>query len=124
MRKEPLRHGAEEAPRHLPAKRGGDTFAYFVFSAAIPGQGGTGHVNEQWPSYWRDLFEAEGFEVSGALRFEFWNDDRVENWYRQNLLIAARPELAGAELVELFASPLAPVWPLVHPVLYEARRSR
>jgi 2-polyprenyl-3-methyl-5-hydroxy-6-metoxy-1,4-benzoquinol methylase len=22
-----------------------------LFSAAIPGQGGTGHVNEQWPSY-------------------------------------------------------------------------
>src|SRR5205809_4162841 len=26
------------------------------FSAAIPQQGGTGHLNEQWPSYWQDLF--------------------------------------------------------------------
>ncbi len=120
-----------EVAEHLPPARAAgfvrdlcQLAPVVVFSAAIPGQGGTGHVNEQWPSYWRDLFEAEGFEVSGALRFELWNDDRVENWYRQNLLIAARPELAGAELVELFASPLAPVWPLVHPVLYEARRSR
>lgn len=95
-----------------------------VFSAAIPGQGGTGHVNEQWPRYWTELFEAEGFAVSGALRFELWEDDRVENWYRQNLLVAVAPSAAARpELAELLASPLAPPWPIVHPVLYNARRS-
>lgn len=29
---------------------------YALFSAAIPGQTGDGHVNEQWPSYWANLF--------------------------------------------------------------------
>lgn len=28
-----------------------------LFSAAVPLQGGTHHVNEQWPGYWQDLFE-------------------------------------------------------------------
>jgi SAM-dependent methyltransferase len=31
-----------------------------VFSAAQPGQGGLGHVNEQPTDYWIDLFEKEG----------------------------------------------------------------
>jgi 2-polyprenyl-3-methyl-5-hydroxy-6-metoxy-1,4-benzoquinol methylase len=33
-----------------------------LFSAAVPEQGGSGHINEQWPSYWwRSLFATEGF---------------------------------------------------------------
>src|SRR5579885_1972354 len=27
-----------------------------LFSAAIPGQGGVGHINEKWQDYWRGLF--------------------------------------------------------------------
>lgn len=95
-----------------------------AFSAAIPGQGGTGHVNEQWPDYWRALFESHGFRVTGALRFEFWRDERVENWYRQNLLLAvAADHEPTPELEELLVSPLAPTYPLVHPVLFDHVRS-
>ena len=32
-----------------------------LFSAAVPGQGGTNHVNEQWQDYWIALFGARGF---------------------------------------------------------------
>ena len=39
-----------------------------LFSAAVPGQGGVGHVNEQWPAYWVERFESHGFRCSGALR--------------------------------------------------------
>ena len=92
-----------------------------VFSAAIPGQGGTGHVNEQWPDYWAELFEAEGFAVSGALRFDIWNDDRIENWYRQNLLVAV-PRDKVWWYPSLFDSSTTPPFPMVHPVLYDARR--
>lgn len=91
-----------------------------LFSAAIPGQGGTGHRNEQWPAYWVDLFEAEDFRCSGALRWAIWDDERIENWYRQNLLVAAAP---GFRPPDIFDTPLATVWPVVHPVLYDARRS-
>lgn len=34
-----------------------------LFSAAVPGRGGTNHINEQWPSYWSNLFRNENFEV-------------------------------------------------------------
>ncbi len=86
-----------------------------VYSAAIPGQGGNGHVNEQWPGYWAALFEQHGFEVSGALRWDLWDDDRVENWYRQNLMVATRNP---ARLPEIFSTPLAAPKALVHPVLF------
>lgn len=115
-----------EVAEHLPESAAANLIAglcdlapVVLFSAAIPGQGGTGHVNEQWPGYWTDLFGARGYACSGALRFAIWDDDRVENWYRQNLIIAAAHP---RQLPGLFDTPLAPVWPLVHPVLYDARR--
>lgn len=89
-----------------------------VFSAAIPGQGGTDHLNEQWPAFWTALFSERGYSCSGALRWAIWNDHRVENWYRQNIMVATcHPE----RLPVLFDTPLAPVWPVVHPVLFSAR---
>ena len=121
-----------EVAEHLPPSRARSFVRDLVglapvvlFSAAIPGQGGTGHVNEQWPGYWSALFEAEGYRVTGALRWQIWTDDRVENWYRQNLLLAVAPRPIGTvQLDDLLDSPLAPPWPVVHPVLYDARRSR
>lgn len=90
-----------------------------LFSAAIPGQGGAGHVNEQPASYWVGLFEQRGYAVSGALRWEIWDDTRVACWYRQNLLVAAKgPRRTGG----LFSEPLAPPWDVVHPDLFDARR--
>src|SRR5262249_19742748 len=53
-----------EVAEHVPADRAGDYLDnltslgdVIVFSAAIPNQGGISHVNEQWPDYWRALFE-------------------------------------------------------------------
>lgn len=83
-----------------------------LFSAAIPGQGGHGHINEQWPIYWVDRFESRGFSCSGALRWTFWDDESVEYWYRQNLLFMTRePGLYPT----LFNTPLATPWAVVHP---------
>lgn len=58
-----------------------------VFSAAIPGQGGTEHVNEQWPEYWEELFAAHDYVQLDPFRPLIWHDQRVEWWYRQNLLV-------------------------------------
>lgn len=116
-----------EVAEHLPPERAASFIAdlckaapVVLFSAAIPGQGGADHLNEQWPAYWVERFEAQGFSCSGALRWAIWDDESVENWYRQNLIVAARdPEACPA----LFKSPLAPVWPVVHPILFDARRA-
>lgn len=83
-----------------------------LFSAAVPGQGGHGHINEQWPGYWVDRFASAGFSCSGALRWRFWDDERVDHWYRQNLLFATgEPSRFG----ELFDTPLSRPWAVVHP---------
>jgi SAM-dependent methyltransferase len=119
-----------EVAEHLPERRAAgliddltDLAPIVIFSAAIPGQGGTGHVNEQWPSYWVHLFSTFRFVVSGALRFSIWDNTDIENWYRQNLLIAVRADLEQF-YQHLFDSPVAHPFPIVHPVLYDARRCR
>jgi hypothetical protein len=52
-----------EVGEHLPARHAADlvklltmTAPVVVFSAATPGQGGSGHINEQPHSYWQHLF--------------------------------------------------------------------
>lgn len=75
--------------------RHGDTIA---FSAAPPGQPGQHHVNCQWPVYWQAFFNANGFRCSDEIRWEIWEDARVEPWYRQNMFLATRdPQGAGRE---------------------------
>lgn len=67
-----------------------------LFSAAIPGQKGPGHVNEQWPAYWVAHFERHGYRVTDGLRPLLWDDARVDWWYAQNLLLFATPEVIAA----------------------------
>lgn len=58
-----------------------------LFSAAIPFQGGTHHVNEQWPEYWAALFAGHGYVPVDCLRRRLWQDQRVDWWYAQNMLV-------------------------------------
>ena len=94
-----------------------------LFSAAVPKQGGVGHVNEKWTNpYWTDKFEANGFDVSGALRFEFLSNPAVEPWYAQNLMLAAkRGSDIRKALYDQFNSPVTEFFNFVHPVTWEHR---
>jgi SAM-dependent methyltransferase len=67
-----------------------------LLSAAVPGQGGIGHVNEQWPGYWRHKFEDNGFQMVDAIRPAIREDRRVEWWYRQNIVMFASKSLLWA----------------------------
>lgn len=60
-----------------------------LFSAAIPHQGGTGHINEQWQSWWAELFRVQGF---GAAKEQpdVRQCEQVELWYRQNIVLYER----------------------------------
>jgi len=58
-----------------------------LFSAAIPAQGGTNHVNEQWQSYWAGKFLRFGYVAINCIRPQFWTRDDVGFWYTQNILI-------------------------------------
>ena len=68
------------------------------FSAACPGQPGQHHVNCQWPVYWQQLFNDEGYICDDSVRWRMWSVAAIEPWYRQNLFLAQRaPERAGRE---------------------------
>lgn len=58
-----------------------------LFSAAIPGQGGVGHLNEQWQSWWATLFAAHGYLAYDVVRPAIWSDEDVPAWYRQNAVL-------------------------------------
>ena len=58
-----------------------------LFSAAIPGQQGRIHLNEQLPEYWVDLFSAQGYAVFDIIRPLIWDDRNIPVWYRQNMLL-------------------------------------
>ncbi|MCW5721116.1 MAG: class I SAM-dependent methyltransferase [Devosia sp.] len=58
-----------------------------LFGAAIPGQGGVGHINEQWPSFWAELFVAHGRKPYDIIRPRLWTDEAIPAWYRQNTLL-------------------------------------
>ena len=86
-----------EVAEHLPSERAADFVKYLtelsdtvLFSAAIPGQGGTGHVNEQWPSYWAELFGELGYRCVDEIRSQIWKDEKIPVWYRQNVLLFER----------------------------------
>ncbi len=86
-----------EVAEHLDPARGPSFVAdlcrladVVVFSAAVPGQGGTHHVNEQWPSHWIPLFRAQGFAPLDCLRWQIWENGEVAWWYVQNLFAFVR----------------------------------
>lgn len=62
-----------------------------LFTAAFPGQGGNGHVNEQLPHYWIEKFEAQGriydsFTTHYLMR-RWKNSGAVTSWYWRNLMV-------------------------------------
>ncbi len=83
-----------EVGEHLPNKkspllvenlvRHGDII---LFSAAIPEQRGTYHINEQFPEFWARLFQTHNYVPVDIVRDLIWTNNNVEWWYRQNILL-------------------------------------
>jgi SAM-dependent methyltransferase len=91
-----------EVAEHLPSSCSGifiDSLTrlgpVILFSAAIPYQGGTQHVNEQWPDYWVKHFHEQEYAVIDCLRKKIWQNDNVEWPYVQNILIFVRKDYLG-----------------------------
>lgn len=63
-----------------------------LFSAAVPFQGGTRHINEQWHCYWHEIFSKCGFACFDILRPKLFNERRVAGWFRQNMFVYAKQE--------------------------------
>jgi len=88
-----------EVAEHLPYERSetfiGDLVALsdvVLFSAALPYQGGTDHINEQWLEFWAILFRRHGYLPYDFLRGQCWSNPDVEFWYSQNVIVFCAAE--------------------------------
>lgn len=113
-----------EVAEHLPKEHAATFVAnvasasdLVLFSAAIPYQGGAGHVNENWVEYWVKLFTPLGFECFDFLRLSLWNEAAIRSYYRQNLLVFAR-DSAAQQLRKAGHLPNPNAPSLVHPEQY------
>jgi len=90
---------------------------FILFSAAVPGQGGTHHVNERWPSYWLRKFEARNYYAFDCVRPAVWHNLKVEWWYAQNtFLLASASSVRRLEKVaHTRVCPTSPMLNVVHP---------
>ena len=71
-----------------------------LFSAAIPFQGGTNHINEQWPEYWNNIFKTYNYVAVDCMRKKFWANNEVLDFHKQNILLYVNKE----RLKELYVS--------------------
>jgi SAM-dependent methyltransferase len=88
-----------EVAEHLPEENANDLINFLtnsgdiiIFSAAIIGQTGENHLNEQNPTYWKSKFSQRGYVMLDAFREYFWNNERVNWWYRQNMYLVVNEE--------------------------------
>ena len=112
-----------EVAEHLPQAQAANLVKFLtrlapavMFGAAIPGQGGANHLNEQWPSYWISLFLNEGFLIHDVIRPRIWHDSRIPYWYRQNTLLFLTRDHQLAWRGEVL-----PFHNLVHPDLFSRK---
>lgn len=94
-----------------------------LFGAAIKDQGGQNHINEQWQSYWVDLFNANDYECLDFFREKVWNNDAVEWWYKQNTFLFIKRNSSYKNL-ETFKSTREPLLDIVHPLNYKIKVDR
>jgi len=72
-----------------------------LFSAAQPGQGGEGHVNERSLSAWAREFARRGYVAFDFVRPQMKNNRSVDPWYRYNTIVFANAR--GASRLSPFA---------------------
>ena len=88
-----------EFAEHMPNNKAHDIVDFLarsanvvLFSAAIPGQMGSGHINCKPPRYWKGLFSERGYTQFDTVRPKILCDQRVHYWYRQNIYLYVSEE--------------------------------
>jgi SAM-dependent methyltransferase len=116
-----------EVAEHLPPESAGIFIDSLIrlgpvvlFSAAIPHQGGTQHMNEQWPDYWAKLFQHKGYVAIDCIRKTIWQNSNVEWWYAQNLILFVRTDYLDSHLLlkRAFENTGTSQLSIVHPKKY------
>lgn len=88
-----------------------------LFSAALPGQYGVHHVNEQYISYWINKFEKYDYTCHDIIRPQIWWDKEIDLDYRQNTVVFTKSgiEIEGADKFD------TKIWDIAHPEFLEGR---
>jgi len=103
-----------EVGEHVPTKESATLVDNIVrhgkrvlFSAAVPGQGGEDHINEQPYEFWRRLFARRDYRLFDFVRPLVRRDRRIEPWYRYNTLFFCHDDLI-AQLPPAIAAAAVP----------------
>ena len=119
-----------EVVEHLPESSAKDFIASLVnlsdhvlFSAAIPHQGGVGHVNLQWIDYWDSLFREHGYIGVDIVRRRIWDDKNIPTWYKQNTVLFVKENRFSELKLKPEDYDFNPV-SLVHPEAYLKKLSK
>lgn len=94
-----------EVAEHLPIENA-DLFIsnlvehgdFILFSAAVPGQGGTYHINEQPQQYWIEKFAKFDFLPIDLIRKNIWTKKGVDWWYKQNMFLFVKQNLINKNI--------------------------
>jgi SAM-dependent methyltransferase len=85
-----------EVAEHLPPSHASEFIGTLtahgplvMFSAAVPGQGGEHHINEQPIEYWREKFRERRYVAIDCVRPQVIANLEVQHWYRYNILLYA-----------------------------------
>jgi hypothetical protein len=90
-----------------------------LFSAAVPGQGGKNHINEQPVDFWSSLFRSCAFVRRDILRHRILGDRSIPYWYRQNLFFYVKQ---GCSLADASPDFLPDDFVLLHRAIEENYR--
>ncbi len=94
-----------------------------LFSAAIPGQTGTHHVNEQWQSYWAKKFNDKGYKTVDYIRHELLGNDKAgeATYLQQNAFLYIKiKKLRKLPQLKRYVVPNPKALDMVLPQVYES----
>jgi len=63
------------------------TSEVILFSGAVKGQGGTGHINEQTLEYWVNQFKSHGWIPIDIIRPQIKHIHKIPSYYKNNILL-------------------------------------
>jgi hypothetical protein len=92
-----------------------------LFSAAVPGQGGLGHINEQWPTFWADKFLSESYHYLDILRPHLIENNLISYYLRQNLFLVVKEEFVNKIKLSHSFNFNINEWTLIHRNILEKR---
>jgi SAM-dependent methyltransferase len=103
-----------EVAEHLDPKVSDDLVAFLceharavVFSAAVPGQRGQGHINCQPRELWHDRFTRRGFALAHRVRPRLIANSDLAPWYRFNIVDYVASDTPGGPNAETARALLA-----------------